>query len=884
MKLRRIRLREFRKFAAPIEIDGLADGLNVLHGPNEAGKSTIAQALRTLFLDRHNTGGAEFAARIAPEGMDRPAPEVEVELELGGEAARIRKTFLQRPRAELTVGSQRWEGSDADEELARRLGFGFPGRGASRADTHGIPGLLWIEQGASNAIDAPIEYARETLQQRLRSVLGEVAGAGNDRIAQAIAGELAALRTTTGKDRGPLLEAERTLEATRSRRDALQQDADRFRQLSDSLARDLAQHEQFERERPWEAHEARKRAAEARQAELEPRQRALAASRASLQDIQARIDGLHQQAATRERDQKALAGARAKLAEAGQAHADAQQALTGARQRSQQAHALLEQARQQRSRAEQRQRREALTREQARSAAEIEQIESLLAEAATLADELARQRARAAALALPAAELKKLQQLAQQRRETALQREAVATRLSYRLQPGQAIDAGTLGTLSGSGKALLTAPATLRIAGVGEIDIEPGGADVARLAEQASRLDDQFDALCTRLGVPDLAAAEQRHAEGQALAQDMKVLEARRSARLGAQDEAGWRARLAEAQGRRAAAARELTALPATDDAPPLDEASRQLADAEAEAQQAGAMLERQAEAARQAELACEVLRGQIAQLAPRLEGADADAASAAHQRELVEALARRDAIVHDIAQAEQAIAALDPDLIADDITRQARALAQLARQREELAARIASQRGQLRSLGAEGIDEQLAAARQRCEQAERHAAALRLRADALQLLQARLQAHQHALVERLYAPLQGRLAHYLRLLLPGHEVAVEIEALQPRQLRRDGAPLAFEQYSHGTREQLGVIVRLAYADLLREAGEPTLVILDDALVHSDAERREQMKRILHDAARRHQILLLTCHPEDWRDAGAERMVDVAALASAPGA
>jgi len=28
------------------------------------------------------------------------------------------------------------------------------------------------------------------------------------------------------------------------------------------------------------------------------------------------------------------------------------------------------------------------------------------------------------------------------------------------------------------------------------------------------------------------------------------------------------------------------------------------------------------------------------------------------------------------------------------------------------------------------------------------------------------------------------------------------------------------------------------------------------------------MKRILFDAARRHQILLFTCHPENWQDLG----------------
>jgi len=40
-----------------------------------------------------------------------------------------------------------------------------------------------------------------------------------------------------------------------------------------------------------------------------------------------------------------------------------------------------------------------------------------------------------------------------------------------------------------------------------------------------------------------------------------------------------------------------------------------------------------------------------------------------------------------------------------------------------------------------------------------------------------------------------------------------------------------------GAREQMGVISRVAYADLLKEAGRPTLIMLDDAHVHSDDER-----------------------------------------------
>lgn len=66
----------------------------------------------------------------------------------------------------------------------------------------------------------------------------------------------------------------------------------------------------------------------------------------------------------------------------------------------------------------------------------------------------------------------------------------------------------------------------------------------------------------------------------------------------------------------------------------------------------------------------------------------------------------------------------------------------------------------------------------------------------------------------------------------------------------------------------MGVVARLAYADLLQAAGKPTLLILDDALVHTDKDRLDQMKRVLYDAASRHQILVFSCHPQAWRDLG----------------
>jgi hypothetical protein len=184
----------------------------------------------------------------------------------------------------------------------------------------------------------------------------------------------------------------------------------------------------------------------------------------------------------------------------------------------------------------------------------------------------------------------------------------------------------------------------------------------------------------------------------------------------------------------------------------------------------------------------------------------------------------------------------------------------------------------ELQAAGAQGLDER------RAELARDHAAAARRadqlarRARALDLLLKLLQDKRHALTQRLQAPLQKHLNHYLGLLFPGARIAID-DSLSPGPLTREGMQGSesgpVDELSFGAREQMGVIARLAYADLLKEAGKPTLIILDDALVHSDDTRLAQMKRVLFDAATRHQILLFTCHPEKWRDMGvAARTLD----------
>jgi uncharacterized protein YhaN len=88
----------------------------------------------------------------------------------------------------------------------------------------------------------------------------------------------------------------------------------------------------------------------------------------------------------------------------------------------------------------------------------------------------------------------------------------------------------------------------------------------------------------------------------------------------------------------------------------------------------------------------------------------------------------------------------------------------------------------------------------------------------------------------------------------------------------RGGAPEPFERLSEGTREQIAVLTRLAFAELLADQGLPATVVLDDALVFSDDRRIEQMFAILAAAATRLQIIVLTCRERLFEGLPAQRL------------
>ncbi len=190
------------------------------------------------------------------------------------------------------------------------------------------------------------------------------------------------------------------------------------------------------------------------------------------------------------------------------------------------------------------------------------------------------------------------------------------------------------------------------------------------------------------------------------------------------------------------------------------------------------------------------------------------------------------------------------------------RALEQLDERHRKLVQEEAALAARVAHSADEGLYEQLQEAEAAAHEASRQAAGAQRRADVRQRLVEALEAAWRRLQDRFAAPVREAVAASVGVLFPGSELALD-EAGDVIGLSTAGVVETFDQLSGGAREQLGVLVRLGIAGVL--AGEGRLpVIFDDALVNSDAVRRARMVEVLRRAAAGLQVLVLTCHDEDF--------------------
>lgn len=224
-----------------------------------------------------------------------------------------------------------------------------------------------------------------------------------------------------------------------------------------------------------------------------------------------------------------------------------------------------------------------------------------------------------------------------------------------------------------------------------------------------------------------------------------------------------------------------------------------------------------------------------------------------------------------------QSIGELQPELMQQE-------LARINRSRDQIKKNIIEASG--RKFAAEALfsldancdpQEELASAEANFAFCEENARLQERKIHALQLISSLFDESQAELNARFTLPLQQRVLSYLRCLFgPKVETPFHFsdEGLGGIALFREGSGAStfdFETLSAGAREQTAAAFRFAIAEVLAKDMDGKLpVILDDAFANSDPERVKLVTRMLDLAASRGlQVILLSCTPEDYSGLGA---------------
>lgn len=887
MILTDLQIEGFRRFASPVRLDGLGPGLNVLAAPNEAGKSTLLTALKAVLMVR-SSSKAKPVKDLQPYGGG--VPHVAVSFSWKGMDCHLEKQFISKAFTRLILGTERFEGDQAEEALRTLLGL----EEASKGEAAGLWNALLVGQGESFVQPDLNQTGQDSLRSCLEhGVEHATGGAAASAVLSRVRDRLYLLQTAksgqpTGKYKQALeqeTQAQTHLQDLQNRRAALEEDLAALNQAR----RSLREQEDPERKAQDEAEllALRQLRDKLRVADAEEQ-----AARAALATVTHTRNSIRDE---QERRQERLETLRRLEREAAEMQHDLQ-ALT---QRTAQARQRYEDSRTQREQAERQQQaaRQALLAVSRRATvsqqrATLERGRQTLHRAEAACTRLEQARAALAALRVDEALIRRVRKAVREQDTAQAALHARATRLTVTLLPEATGRVLLDGAACPQGETVLTQAADVQVEGVGQFRITPAVKDHDEALTAAETARQQLQSVLQSAGCQSAEDAEtlfeeRRQAEtrvAEARAAFVASLPTARDERDTTLFEALSTLRQ-ELTDQSAALAREEEAFE-RDCLPELagEHAAQTATDASVQALQQQARQEedcaaRAADEARQAERTAQVAYNAAQNLQEKAEAAlrqkqtERDQVgrelAVSHARESDEALASRAAETAQAqAQAEAHVQALKAgreaeqslSMVETRITRREQGLenarTSIARLREE----IRERETRVRVAEGDGLDEKIAEAGRTAARLKLECGGYERERAALALLDQTLSDAEKTQTERYLAPLVRTMQPAFSTVFPGASLEMDTGFGLCGLTRRTAEE--FGKLSDGTREQIAVLVRLGFAELLHARQSPAILVLDDALSFSDSQRLELMFDVLADAATRFQILVLTCRAE----------------------
>ena len=834
--------------------------LTLIAGANETGKSTLVEALhKTLFLRATATGRGveELRSRLHP-GL----PDVEIRFEADAETWRLRKRFAGASgTCQLSNGSGvALNGPQAEEQLARLLGYEAPVEGRRIAQLPERWAHLWVRQGDAglnpfSGNQECYDHQRLVAQLQQQSSQSPLQSSTDRLVMEQIQQQVSTLYTATGKVKAgsPLAGAQqRSQEAATALALAEQQVADleaameQWRSINERL----------------ETIEQQQRPALQRELQLQQQSQLLQAHLEPLLQRQHE----HQQLLKQQRqEQQELLLAQQQLDTALKQQQQEQTQRQQLQEQIKQASAALQQLTQRQDQVQRLLDLQQLDEEVKQLREHQQQLQRLQEQAEGLKQQLAE---------LPeitAEQVRQLRQAEQALAQATARCEAMAAGIEV-LAADQPIQLNGEALVSGE-RRRIEAAAELTVGSGVRLQISPGGGQALPQAlEQQRQCCQQLEQLQQQIKLNSSDQAETIERQRTALERELNNL--RQAAK--AIPWSGLQQRLEQLEPRRQQLA---AALGGSEVAPPdpeelrseqqsLRQRSGELSSSQEHSNQQLRELEHN-QRSRQA--AQEQLRGRCGQLEGSLQvlgervqhlnsAATASGALDAQQQQLG---ALRAELEH-LQKARKHSGSANP---AADAAEQLEALEQ---EKDRLLSQLGQAQQRTQSLGAANPLAELEQRQVAWEEAEAERAALEQRGMALRLLLERFHRAQSTLANRYSEPLRAAITPYLaELASQPHQPLLAFDPQQgfhDLQLRQGEEAFAFERLSGGMREQLGATVRLAMAEVLKPAYADALpLVFDDAFTNSDRERLVGLRRMLERGIQQGiQIVLLTCHAGDY--------------------
>ena len=857
MRIHRITLRNYR--GTTERTLEFFDGVTVIEGRNEVGKSTLVEALRHLRIHKATTLRKEVRD-TQPVGRD-VGPEVEVELSTGEYRLTYYKQWLRGKRTELNITApnpERLSGDDAHERFLQIVAETTDG---------GLFEALEVLQGNSLG---------QASLARLPALRKALDGAGpstgeHDALLEAVEKEYLRYFTQTGKPTGDLARGQKELASLAEEVRALE----KVSREIDSLT-----------ERHGEAVAARdakgKRLEQAREQEAE-----LVESSRALDELRQRADRAAKQiaeaTAARETAERLARDREDAKALMGELDATLAETLTGVEQARQRAsHAqdtLVARAEEARNAEEE----EGALRAQVceidnriRQARDVAELEALKERLERLAEAERRLHDAVAVLNANTVDedacrmLEKVEVTARIARETWETRAArVAIEVADKtLLDGETLEPGTHGPIP------VKAPVVVEVPGYVRITVSPGDGtdDVERRAREAE--DALTEALVSH-GIPDVAAARAMAEEHNQARKEREAANETIRLILGDENEAELRARAEAldesvgdlAAGELAGVEEERSGIAAAVEAAAVRTAGARVAleSARATQQQAREDLIRE-----EAELRHLEARGDDA--STRLEAARADTPDEKIGEAVTEATAAFEKCVIEKDAVDKELEFADAAGLDSRLGNARAVVTRLTKESGDLDEELTRLSTLLDDRLAGGTYDRLSGARARLEQAEARQASRQRAADAVSLLRKTLNRHRAEAQLRYVAPFRERIEALGRLVF-GPDLAVEVTPelnIASRTLAGETVP--FQSLSSGAREQLSLLGRLACAQLV-QPGEGVPLIIDDALGFADPDRLTRLGAVLNRVGEDVQTIILTCQPERFDQIGGAHVI-----------